>query len=242
MGAYRLIRRFVTARIDELDVRGAIEEAKPALLNGLMQLSTLPYAAVRTADAIVRTLWRVYASHKNMLQWQTAAQGGGNMGELGKYYAAMWPCAAFAALFLAGAFIGARLACMLLLALFACASVLIMYLDAPLTHKELSAENRQYILAAARDTWGFFETFCAEKNGFLPPDNFQHRPLGRAVNNTSPTNIGMAITSAIAAQELGFIDESRLYEMLSGMCRAIEGLENGTGIFITGTPSKPCGR
>ena len=60
-----LIRRFVTARIDELDVRGAIEEAKPALLNGLMQLSTLPYAAVRTADAIVRTLWRVYASHKN---------------------------------------------------------------------------------------------------------------------------------------------------------------------------------
>ena len=42
----------------------------------------------------MRTLWRVYASHKNMLQWQTAAQGGGNMGELGKYYAAMWPCAA----------------------------------------------------------------------------------------------------------------------------------------------------
>ena len=67
-----LIRRFVTARIDELDVRGAIEEAKPALLNGLMQLSTLPYAAVRTADAIVRTLWRVYASHKNMLQWSLA--------------------------------------------------------------------------------------------------------------------------------------------------------------------------
>lgn len=62
------------------------------------------------------------------------------------------------------------------------------------------------------------------------------------MNNTSPTNIGMAITSAIAAQELGFIDESRLYEMLSGICRAIEGLENGTGIFITGTPSKPCGR
>ena len=75
-----LIRRFVTARIDELDVRGAIEEAKPALLNGLMQLSTLPYAAARTADAIVRTLWRVYASHKNMLQWQTAAQGGGKAG------------------------------------------------------------------------------------------------------------------------------------------------------------------
>lgn len=224
-----LIRRFVTARIDELDVRGAIEEAKPALLNGLMQLSTLPYAAVRTADAIARTLWRVYASHKNMLQWQTAAQGGGNMGELGKYYAAMWPCAAFAALFLAGAFIGARLACMLLLALFASAGVLIMYLDAPLTHKELSAENRQYILAAARDTWGFFETFCAEKNGFLPPDNFQHRPLGRAVNNTSPTNIGMAITSAIAAQELGFIDENRLYEMLLGICRAIEGLEKWHG-------------
>ncbi len=224
-----LVKRFFTARLEELDVRGAVEEAKPALLNGLMQLSALPYAAVRTADAMARTLWRVCVSHKNMLQWQTAAQAGGNAEGLGKYYAALWPCVLFAALFLAGAFVGARLACLLLFALFASAGVLIMYLDAPPLSCCLSGRNREYILAAARDTWAFFEKFCVVENGFLPPDNFQRRPLNRAVDNTSPTNIGMAVVSAIAAQELGFTDESRLCEMLFGICGAIEGLDKWHG-------------
>lgn len=69
-----LIKRFVTARLDELDVRGAMEESRPALLNGVMQLAVLPYSALRTIDAIIRTIYRLTVSHKNMLQWQTAAQ------------------------------------------------------------------------------------------------------------------------------------------------------------------------
>lgn len=225
-----LIKRFVTARLDELDVRGAMEESRPALLNGVMQLAVLPYSALRTIDAIIRTIYRLTVSHKNMLQWQTAAQTKVKAGELKQYFIALWPCGLFAGIMiLAGIFLGAMPACFILSALFISASVLIAYLDAPLNRETLNGRNSEYIKEAARRTWRFFETFCTEDTGFLPPDNYQKEPLGRAIPNTSPTNIGMAMLSSIAAQRLGFIDEKRLVEIIGKMCATMEKLEKWHG-------------
>lgn len=215
---------------EKTDIRGALREAVPALIDGALALAALPYAALRTADAVLRTLWRLCITRKNLLQWQTAAQLGGAGGkDIDYYYAAMWPCVIWAAAMFGASFVGARLACLLLCAFSATAPAFIMYLDSPEEKPELSPANRQYILGVARDTWAFFEKFCQKEHGFLPPDNFQQHPNGCAVNNTSPTNIAMALTAAIAAQELGFIDAARLFEIAGGICAALEKLEKWHG-------------
>ena len=227
-----LVCRFLMQRLEELDVRGALQEARPAALRALMDVATLPYAAYRIWDARLRTLYRVLFSHKNMLQWQTAAHshGSGAGKGLGGAVKGLWPCMLFGAGFLAAAAFGAaRAACALLAALFLLAPMLVSFLNSPVERRRLTIENADLIREAARRTWAFFERFCTEESGFLPPDNFQQSPLGLTVMNTSPTNIGMALCSAVAAKELGFIGEGELLQRLAGATDSMERLEKWNG-------------
>lgn len=98
-------------------------------------------------------------------------------------------------------------------------------LDRPRAGESLSPGAREAVLGWAKRTWQYFETFCTEENGFLPPDNFQEAPLGTAVKNTSPTNIGMAMLSAVAAHALGLIESSVLLLRLSSMAERMERAE-----------------
>lgn len=95
--------------------------------------------------------------------------------------------------------------------------------------ESLSPGAREAVLGWAKRTWQYFETFCTEENGFLPPDNFQEAPLGTAVKNTSPTNIGMAMLSAVAAHALGLIESSVLLLRLSSMAERMERAEKWNG-------------
>ena len=49
-------------------------------------------------------------------------------------------------------------------------------------------------------------TFVTEADGWLPPDNYQEsEEVTRLARRTSPTNIGMALLSTLAAHDLGYI-------------------------------------
>jgi cyclic beta-1,2-glucan synthetase len=51
--------------------------ARDALTSGeqyLLAVTFLPHQAAVSADAIVRTLWRMTVTHRNLLEWQTASQ------------------------------------------------------------------------------------------------------------------------------------------------------------------------
>lgn len=225
-----LFSRFFTQRLEEVDVRGALHEAKPAALRAVLDVAALPYAVFRMRDAQVRTLYRVLYSRRNMLEWQTAAHSAGGAKTLGGYAKGLWPCLVMGGAFLlAAVLLGARTAAALLSALFLTAPMLVMYLDAPEEKRRLTEENEAFLRDVARRTWAFFERFCTEENGWLPPDNFQVDPLGVAVRNTSPTNIGMAMLSAVAARELGFLTREELLFRLEKMTHSIEKLEKWNG-------------
>ena len=63
----------------------------------------------------------------------------------------------------------------------------------------------------ARDAFGFFADTVSADTHFLPPDNLQLSPFRDLALRTSPTNIGMYLTSVLAAYDLGFIDGKEPY-------------------------------
>ena len=109
------------------------------------------------------------------------------------------------------------------------APALVLRLDRPCAEETLAPAARAAIAEWAARTWNYFETFCKEEKGFLPPDNFQEAPLGVTVDNTSPTNIGMAMLSTVAAHLLGMIDVQCLILRLERMAERIEDAEKWNG-------------
>lgn len=164
-------------------------------------------------DAIARTLWRVGVSRRGLLQWRSAAHvqdGLNHYSPRQSSWRLMWPSSLFAIIFAAG------LAFYQQAALVPAAPLLLLWLTAPeiaiwLGHtreprrQHLNEGERDFLFQLARRTWHFFDAFAGPDDNWLPPDNFQSDPKGEVAHRTSPTNIGMLLTSATTAHDFGFI-------------------------------------
>ncbi len=210
------------------DRRGLFTEREPLLRRSLLELMLLPFAAWRSLDAVLRTLYRLFISHAHMLEWQTAAQqSGASMQKLGAYWRVYAACPLAAVLLLVlsrGAWSSLPFA---LLWLFA--PLCIYGLDMKPKPPVPSQAQRALLMEIALRTWQFFETYANEKTGYLPPDNVQESPQKPPVMRTSPTNIGMAAVSVVAAHDLGFIDTATLRLRLSKMADTLEKLDTWHG-------------
>jgi cyclic beta-1,2-glucan synthetase len=98
----------------------------------------------------------------------------------------------------------------------------------PLTERE-----RMVLRRTARKTWRYYEAFVTQADAWLPPDNYQERDdEPRLARRTSPTNIGMALLSTIAAHDLGYLTTERLIRRIDAMLITLEGLERHEGHFL----------
>jgi cyclic beta-1,2-glucan synthetase len=199
-----------------------------ALVETLVRLILLPVDAWVCASAIFTALWRMAVSHRRLLSWQTAAQAepGGRNGIL-SYYSGMWfaPAAGAAALFLSSTIIGRAAG---IIWLFAPLFAFSLGRRAPAA-APLRAEDRAYLLERSREIWHYFETFCTEENRFLPPDNWQEQPPVGTACRTSPTNIGLALVSALAALDLGLSEKARAAGLAENILGALESLPKWHG-------------
>ena len=84
----------------------------------------------------------------------------------------------------------------------------------------------------ARRTWLFFEQFISPEDQWLPPDHFQEAPLGIVAHRTSPTNIGLALLSALGAYDLGYLEALTLSTRLISSLDTLEKLERYRGHFL----------
>ena len=73
----------------------------------------------------------------------------------------------------------------------------------------LNAGQTVFLRLLSRRTWAFFEAFVGPQDNFLPPDNMQEHPVERIAHRTSPTNIGLALLSNLAAYDFGYITLGR---------------------------------
>jgi cyclic beta-1,2-glucan synthetase len=201
-------------------------------------LAFLPYQAWATADAILRTLYRLFVSHRHLLEWVTADQAQG-MPRLDLFASirrmrggvilavesaalvacvrpAAWPVAApFLLLWLASPAIALWVS---RAALRGCART-----PAP---AQISA-----LRLIARRTWGYFETFVTAQDNMLPPDNFQEDPKPVIAHRTSPTNIGLYLLSVASAADFGWIGLLETVERLEATLAAMHRLERYRGHF-----------
>ncbi|MGE0114324.1 MAG: glucoamylase family protein [Steroidobacteraceae bacterium] len=182
-----------------------------ALLQMVFVITFLAHQAWLMTDAIGRTLFRLIVSHRNLLEWVTAAQAQlSTRLTLFTVYRRMLAsvCIAFMALLLV-AWSGHATQWLVL-------PFVLLWLAAPAIARAISvsplvagrlsvsAQDALALRLIARRTWRYFETFTTELDNMLPPDNFQEDPQPVLAHRTSPTNIGLYLLCAVSARDFGW--------------------------------------
>jgi cyclic beta-1,2-glucan synthetase len=209
-----------------------------AVLHVTLTVTFLAHQAWLMTDAIVRALFRVYVTRRNLLEWMTAAQAkSGSDLTLGSVYQRMGGAVALAtAVALLVAFARPEawpvaLPFALLWALSPLVARRISLPARPAGAQPLSAGDVRTLRLIARRTWRFFETFVGPEDHDLPPDNFQEDPTPVVAHRTSPTNLGLFLLSTIAAHDCGWLSTLATVEQLEATLGTMNGLERFRGHF-----------
>ncbi|MBO6027464.1 MAG: hypothetical protein J6P73_09500 [Bacteroidales bacterium] len=208
------------------------------IYRSLVQFALLPKEAWMYTDALIRACYRLWFSHKNLLNWITSDEAAkSTKGTLGDYIAKFWfnyvSSAIIAALyFCLGGGNGIDLAALIFCIVTWCGAPFLMFWlgkKFPQDKKNLNAKETEEIKQLAKDTWHFFDSLITPETHYLIPDNYQLNRDKKADYKTSPTNIGYSITSVISASELGFITKDEAVERLSHIIETVEKLEKWNG-------------
>lgn len=186
----------------------------------LIVVTSLAHQAYSNCDAILRTLYRQFVSHRNMLVWTTAAQSENDLRHDRTSFQEIVGVAVPLSIAVAALVVWIRPEAILVALPF-----LGLWLFSPLITRLLSRRPREVAepLASddvklarmiARRTWRFFETFVNDESNWLPPDNFQEDPQPLVAHRTSPTNIGLLLLSTVSAHDFGYLGTLELTERL----------------------------
>jgi len=203
-----------------------------------LTVTFLAYQTWLMSDAILRTLMRLFITHRNLLEWVTAARSKfGTDPKLTATYRRM-AGGPFLAL---GALIAVALGRHQAWA--AAAPFILLWLAAPAVARRISLrpafhEANRLSLADARDlrligrrTWHFYEAFVSSEDNALPPDNFQETPQSIVAHRTSPTNIGLYLLSTACACDFGWLGALDTVERLEASLGTMSRMELFRGHF-----------
>lgn len=220
-----------------ISLSGRIDNGKNIAEQVFLVFCFLPYNAYLMVDAIVRTLYRLLISKKNLLQWQTAADVEQKLGKsLKNFISAMWFGSMLAIIVAYLAFNQSSRSGILML--FSCTlwfiSPMIAYYiskERGIQKEEMEEKKWEVLRKLGRKTWAYFEDFVNDENNWLAPDNYQEDPPKGIAKRTSPTNIAMGLTSNIVASDFGYIDKSELIQRIENIILNMESLERYKGHF-----------
>lgn len=209
-----------------------------AVLQTVAAIALLPDHAWRAVDAIVRALVRLYATHRQMLEWKTAAQSATKPrpGPAG-FYRLMAGGLLLTTVLVAGTAAlapASRPLVLPLLALWLAAPALAWRSSrrsVPAPQSAPALDNALVLRRIARRTWRFFETFVTAAEHHLPPDNFQEDPKPVVARRTSPTNMGLYLLSAVAARDFGWAGAAQTADRLEATLASMGALARHRGHF-----------
>ncbi|GGE16397.1 glycosyl transferase [Polymorphobacter glacialis] len=217
-------------------LRTIVHDIGAALGQAALQLVTLADQAVRMVDAIVRTLWRLFVSRRNLLEWRTAAQASAapDPGISAMY--AMMGRSVVVVLVLAAAALwrqpGVWPIVVPLVLVWTAAPWLAWLVSRPrpvATSPRLDAAQRARLEAVARETWAFFTNFVTAEHHHLPPDNFQESPEPVVAGRTSPTNIGLYLLVVATARNRGWCTPAAALDRLEATFATLDRLARHRG-------------
>jgi cellobiose phosphorylase len=204
----------------------------------ILTVVCLPYEAYVSLDAILRTNWRMFISHKKLLEWDPSVNGSSRQKKnLFQHYRIMW----------IGPILGLILVIYLMSqspAAFTIASSIVIlwiaspfiawFISIPQPAKESRLSNPQLnvLQKLARKTWSYFENFVSPETNWLPPDNYQEHPAPKLAYRTSPTNMGVSLLSNLSAYDFGYLTAGKLLERCMNALSTMQNLERFRGHFF----------
>ncbi|MBR3725207.1 MAG: hypothetical protein IKN11_07485 [Bacteroidales bacterium] len=208
------------------------------LYRSLVQFALLPKEAWMYTDALVRACYRMWFSHKNLLNWITSDEAAkSTKGTLGDYVSKFWFNYVATAVIVALALLSGSSNTMLWIATVFCAATwcgapfLMFWLGKkfPQDKKSLTEKETDEVRQLAKDTWHFFDSLMTDESNWLMPDNYQLNREVKTDYKTSPTNIGYSLIAIVSAAELGFISHKDAVERLGHVIDTVSKLEKWNG-------------
>lgn len=188
-------------------LRAITPDLLKTLVQCLLALAVLPHKAWSMADAVCRTLLRMFVTRQHLLEWETAAAVESRVAS--SRYQLLWqmcPLPLIAIVLAIALPWPAKLAATPLLLLWFVAPPVLWYLSQPLRveKSECTPEQRVWLREIVSETWAFFEAFVGSADHWLPVDNVQEEGQEKVAHRLSPTNEGLYLLSALIARDFGY--------------------------------------
>ncbi|MCO6390187.1 protein ndvB [Aliihoeflea aestuarii] len=202
----------------------------------VLKVVLIAHQAWSSADAILRTLYRMFVSRRHLLEWRTASDAARSGSEdLASYYAMMIGSVVIALVGFSLAVIadhsGAVVAGLFLLFWSGAPAFAWLISRSAETEDKLVVDpvDAAKLRTAARRTWLYYETFVTSEHNFLPPDNYQEIPMPVVASRTSPTNVGIYLLSIVSARDFGWISLAEAVHRIEQTITTIEKMERHRG-------------
>lgn len=207
---------------------------KAFLLRTLSVIGSLPFNAYLYLESMLKSLYRMVISKKNLLNWITAEDAEKLVDTTLKNHLKRFWINIFVSLIIiifTLVYKANIVVSILVSIIFISAPILNYILSRDINHdkEKLDIDDEEYLKQLAKKTWNYFDTLLVDENNYLIPDNYQ---LNRAVKEdfkTSPTNIGFSIVSIVSAYELKIIDKNKAFDILEKVIKTIEKLPKWNG-------------
>ena len=205
---------------------------KSILFRSYINFSTIPFYTKLYMDAFFRTLYRLFYSHKNLLNWITAEEvEKTSKGNLLNYIRNFIVNIIVAIIFAVIGFLTNNIVGYILCLVFLSAPFILYLVSKDINHNKIELNDKEIadITDVARSTWSYFEDNLCEEYNYLIPDNYQENREEKLDGRTSPTAIGFSLTAVVSAYELEFIDKEKAIFLLDKILNAINSLDKWHG-------------
>lgn len=226
-GYYRSLKKRINGNL--------IYGFKSLIYQNILTFMFLPYNAFLLSNAIIKALYRLFVSKKNLLEWVTAADAEKqSKNDISGYYKNMYFEIIISLLFLTLVTIFHPIDSVyafVISFIWIISPYAAYYISRPMLSKkyEISDEDKEILLRIAKKTYEFYETFTGKEDNYLPPDNYQETPVKRTAHRTSPTNIGFFLISLLSAYDFNFISLDDFVKKIDNTLTTIEKLEKWNG-------------
>ena len=211
-----------------------ISGIKGAFLRGIITFGCLPYKAYISAKSILKTIYRMRISHKNLLEWTTSEEAEKQAkSDIISYYNQMAFNVLVGLVAIGIGFLRQNIFATIIGIWWFFIPILMWYISKEKVRKSpidlLDNEEKQYVLDIGRKTWEFFKDYLNEENNYLIPDNYQEDRKDKIVKRTSSTNLGLSLLAIISAYDLLYIDLMHAIDLLEKTLLSIDSLQKWNG-------------
>ena len=203
-----------------------------ATYRAVLTLGCLPYKAYVSLKSISKSIYRMYFSKKNLLEWTTSEEAEKvAQDDVISYYKNMLVNVVAGGVYLIIGIVFLNIMQIVLGVWWILTPYVMCKISSQTKRKKKGLTNaqREYIIEVAGKTFNFFKDNLTENNNYLIPDNYQEDRKQKYVDRTSSTNIGLSLLAIITGIDMGFITLNEGIDLLNKTIQSIDSLEKWNG-------------